>query len=136
MELTRICELLELMSDLVEQTDPTMVRHCVSKVFRRVGGTGAAGSRRQKLVGKAQNICRNNFTKNRYMSGSKKRRTMTGKGQARNRLHKKEGVAPYKEQDYLKILAGKPISRMPARAYKPGLIRKKRGNKVVYIPRK
>lgn len=76
---------------------PTMVQHCILKVYPQM-----RGNQLQKFHG-AYNICAANFQDNGYLHAESVTK-MTGKGAKRNRMHQREKVSGRKRRLFTAVV--------------------------------
>ena len=82
----------QMMEHMRKKVIPTMVQHCILKVYPKI-----SGGRRGKFHG-AYNICVATFGKYGYLKN--RSITKTGKGQLRYRLHQRERMRGRKRRMY------------------------------------
>lgn len=96
----------DMLGALVERKVPTMMQHCILRVYKKVHGTD-----KEKFIS-AFNICAAVFQNNGYMQS--RSFTMTGKGVKNNRRHQREAEASSKRGSFNTLV--NRLWRMPMEA--------------------
>lgn len=82
----------EMLDHIRNKKVPTMMQHCVVKVYKKMKGNG-----RERFLA-AYNICAAVFQNNGYLKSEQM--SMTGKGLKNNRRHQRESEASRKKSKY------------------------------------